>query len=99
MYLTLFTTFTATSVLLMNSKLNIPYMILIGVLTIVGTIPGLIGQKKLVQWTGGRNQFTVMILLFFLVIILLTALPLGIVENLRALDSGEDIAAFNDFCD
>ena len=43
MYCTMFTTLAATINLLLNDGLNIPYLMIITCLTIVGTIPGLYG--------------------------------------------------------
>ena len=43
MYMTMFTTMAATINLLFNDKLNIPFFVLINILTVVGTIPGLYG--------------------------------------------------------
>ena len=67
MYLTLFTTLAASINVLINNKINIPYSLLINVLTIIGTIPGLYGQLWFVKKAGGRSSVTVMILLFFIV--------------------------------
>ena len=94
----MFTTLAATINLLLNDGLNLPFFFLINALTIVGTIPGLFGQVAIVKWAGGRNQFTVAILLSFLFICLVTVLPLSIVETLRASDAGEDVTAFSDYC-
>ena len=98
MYLTMFTALSATINILINEGLDIPYSILICVLTLVGSIPGLFGQGWLVKVTGGRNQFTVMILLFFLLFILVTVLPLSIISTIRASDAGDDVTSFNSFC-
>ena len=98
MYCTMFTTLAATINLLLNNGLNIPYFLLISALTIVGTIPGVLGQVAIVTKTGGRNSFTVAILLSFLFICLVTVLPLSIVETMRASDNGEDVTAFSPYC-
>ena len=88
MYLTMWTALSATINVLINKGLNIPYSILICVLTLIGSIPGILGQGWLVKVTGGRNQFTVMILLSFLVLILVTVLPMSIITAIRASDDG-----------
>ena len=98
MYCTMFTTLAATINLLLNNGLNIPYFLLISALTIVGTIPGVLGQVAIVTKSGGRNSFTVAILLSFLFICLVTVLPLSIVETMRASDNGEDVTAFSPYC-
>ena len=41
MYLTLYTTLAATIDLLISNRLNVPYAVLLGVMTIIGSIPGL----------------------------------------------------------
>ena len=93
MYITMFTTLAATINVLINDKLNQPYSLMINLLTIVGTIPGLFGQVWLVKKTG-RTQFTVLILLSFLIFCLVSVLPLSIVESIRASDEGKDVSAF-----
>ena len=99
MYCVMFTTLAASITLLLSNGLNIPYFILINSLTIVGTIPGLHGQIAIVTKSGGRNQFTVAILLSFLFLCLITVLPLSIVENLRKSEDGEDVTAFGSYCE
>ena len=99
MYLALWTTLAGTILVLLNDALNIPFSLLINILTIIGTIPGLKGQIWVVQKAGGRNQFTVMILLAFLIFQLVTILPLSLVEAMNAKDTGEDITAFKEFCE
>ena len=99
MYLALWTTLAGTINMLLNDALNIPFSLLINILTIIGTIPGLQGQIWVVQKAGGRNQFTVMILFAFLIFQLVTILPLSLVEAMHAKDTGEDITAFKEFCE
>ena len=94
----MFTTLSATINLLINDGLNIEFFLLINALTIVGTIPGLFGQVAIVKKCGGRNQFTVAILLSFLFICLVTVLPLSIVETVRASGAGEDVTSFSPYC-
>lgn len=98
MYMTMFTTAAATINLLLSNGLNIPYTVLISAISIVGTVPGLYGQVAIVVKSGGRNQFTVMILLLFLVICLISVLPLSILETLNANANGVNVTGFNSFC-
>ena len=99
MYLVLFTTLSASINLLINEQLNIPYSLWLSLFTIIGTIPGLFAQGWIVRKAGGRNQFTVMILIFILVFCLLTILPLSLLEALKANDDGKSITKVNSFCD
>jgi len=98
MYVTLFVTLSATINLLINESLNLEYSLLFNIITILGCIPGLYLQNQLVKWTGGRTQFTVMILLIYLIILAVSVLPLNISANLLAHESGESITAFNSYC-
>jgi len=43
MYCTLFTTLAASTILLLNEDLNLPYSAMICVITLIGTMPGLYG--------------------------------------------------------
>ena len=67
MYCTMFTTLAASIITLLNQKLNLPYAVLLCSLSLLGTMPGLYGQGWIVRKAKGRNQFTVMILFFFLI--------------------------------
>ena len=98
MYLTMYTTIAATINVLINQKLNIPYAAMITIFTIIGTMPGLYTQIWIVKKTG-RIQFTVLILLCFLVFCMVTILPLSIIEAVRASNDGEDVSSFNNFCE
>ena len=71
---------------------------MITIFTIIGTLPGLYTQIWIVKKTG-RIQFTVLILLCFLIFCMVTILPLSIIEAMRASDDGEDISSFNSFCE
>mmetsp|Transcript_47573 Transcript_47573/g.62898 ORF Transcript_47573/g.62898 Transcript_47573/m.62898 type:complete len:110 (-) Transcript_47573:118-447(-) len=99
MYCTLFTTLAATVILLFNDALNLPYAALICLVTLIGTFPGLYGQTWLVKKAGGRIQFTVFILFCFLLLPILTVLPLSIIDTKRASDNGKDVGTFTAFCD
>ena len=98
MYCTLFTSLAATINVLINESLNLPFSLAINLLTLIGTLPGLYGQQWILRKSGGRTQFIVMILLAFLLLQLVTILPLSIVETMRASDEGEDVMAVKDFC-
>lgn len=99
MYCTLFTTLAASTILLFNSALNMPYAALICIVTLIGTFPGLYGQTWLVKKAGGRIQFTVLILFCFLILPIVSVLPLSLIDTKRASDNGADVGAFTPFCD
>ena len=99
MYCTMFTTLASTLIVLLNNGLNIPYLGLLIVMTLIGTLPGLKGQNWIVQKAKGRTQFTVAILLSFILLQLVTILPLSVIESVRASDQGEDPLAFKSICE
>ena len=78
MYLTLFTTLASTINMFIFKSINISYCLMIGTLTIIGTVPGVYGQELIVRKASGRTQFTVMIVIFFLCLPALTVLPLNV---------------------
>lgn len=98
-YCTLFTTLAATINVLLNNSLNLPFALLICLISVVGTLPGVQGQVMIVQKAGGRAQFTVAILLAFLFFILFTVLPLSVIETMRAKNAGQDPMALKEYCD
>jgi hypothetical protein len=61
MYNTLYVTLSATIVFAIFGMVNLPYLILFNLFTIIGTIPGIYLQKKCVKWTG-KSWVTVAIL-------------------------------------
>ena len=79
-YVVVATALSSTINLILNDKLNLPYAFLLSCLTLIGTVPGVLGQFWLVKIAGGRNQVTVLVILTFLLIVGLSVLPLSIVE-------------------
>ena len=98
MYCTMFTTLACTLIVILNAELNIPYAGLLIVITLLGTLPGLKGQNWIVQKAKGRTQFTVAILFSFILLQLVTILPLSVIESVRASDQGEDPLGLKDLC-
>jgi uncharacterized membrane protein YfcA len=95
--LTTFVTLSATINLIIDKRLNIPYTLAINFVTLLASIPGL----RLQDWqirASGRNQFTILIMLFFAVLTLVTFLPLSLRDTLLAYEEGEDITSFNSYC-
>ena len=96
---TLFATLAATTTLLLSDSLNLPYAMLIDLCVIAGTIPGLFLQNWVIRTAGGRIQFSVAILLGFLILPIVTVLPLSLLEAKRASDNGVDTTEFKAFCE
>ena len=59
-------------------------MLVIAVLTILGSIPGIFMQAYIREKAGGRTQFSVGILISVLVIIALTVTPWMIMDTIKA---------------
>jgi len=100
MYLTMFTTLTATINALIIESVNVQYMLVLCALTIVFSIPGIICQPMIREKAGGRTQITVGILISSLIIIAVSVGYLMIVETVAAEERpmSEEDSAFKSYC-
>lgn len=76
-------------------------MLVIAVLTILGSIPGIFMQAYIREKAGGRTQFSVGILISVLVIIALTVTPWMIMDTIKASKSkfqDEEVLSFQPYC-
>merc|ERR1712087_940154 len=72
MYLTMFTTGAATINLFIFQALNVKYTLLLCLFTLLGSVPGIYLQQKIVEVAGGRTQFTVILLIALMILIVAT---------------------------
>ena len=84
MYLTMFTALAATINMIIFKRINIQYMFVIALLTILGSMPGIFMQYYIRERSGGRTQFSVAILISVLVIIVATVTPWMIIDIIKA---------------
>lgn len=98
MYLTMITTLSATINLLIVNKINLTYSLVINLVTILASMPGLYGQIWVVKRAGGRTQFTVFLVLLYIVMPLITILPLQISEAIKVAADGQSIMSFSNYC-
>ena len=98
MYLTMFTAGCATITMIVFQRLDLQYTLIINIITILGTLPGVYGQGWIVRKAGGRFQFTIMIMMFFQVFAVATIFPMMLKNSFSARDYGEDIFAFSTYC-
>ena len=84
MYLTMFTALAATINMLIFKRIDVQYMVVIAVLTILGSIPGIFMQSYIRDKSGGRTQFSVAILISVLVIIAVTVTPWMVLDTIKA---------------
>lgn len=98
MYLTMFTAGSATIVMMVFQRLNLKYTLIINILTIIGTYPGVFGQAWIVRKAGGRFQFTVAIMLFFQVFAVFTVVPMMLYNSIEQTNYGENVMGFTDYC-
>lgn len=75
MYLTMYTTIAATINMLVVDRINVTYMLILCVLAIAGSIPGIFFQRMIREKASGRTIFTVGILISVLIAIALTLTP------------------------
>ena len=96
MYLTMFTTVAATINMLIFKRLAVYYMLLLGALALLGAVPGIFMQPCIRKKAGGRTQFTVIILVSSLILIVATLTPYMVYEAVAAeqLNQSEDVTAF-----
>ena len=71
---------------------------MVNIFTVVGTIPGVYCQAQIVRLAGGRGQFTVLGLVILAAFFLIVIPYLSILNLMAAVEKGEDIYAFNDYC-
>ena len=86
-YLTMFTALAATINMIIFKRIDIQYMLVIAVLTILGSIPGIFMQSYIREKAGGRTQFAVAILISVLAIIAVTVTPWMILDAIKASQS------------
>ena len=100
MYLTMFTTLTATINALIIKSVNVQYMLVLCVLTIASSIPGIICQPKIREGAGGRTQITIGILISALIIIAASVGFFMITEAIIASEesASDDVSAFKSYC-
>ena len=77
-YLALFTTFAASINSLILKTLNLQYSILVNLLVILATIPGVYVQDLIMRKSGGRTQFSVIVILSFTLLTMLSVLPVSV---------------------
>ena len=98
MFLVMLTAVSGSINMIVFQLLDLRYSLLINLMTILGTLPGVYGQDLIVRLTGNRYQFTVLILLG-LVIFFTVMIPILHIRDLfAAIDMGEDIWAINSYC-
>ena len=100
MYLTMFTAVAATANLLIFKAINVKYMLIVCVLALVGSIPGIWMQAFIRNKAGGRTQFTVGILISALIVIAATLGPYMVYEAVVSQDRSiaEDDSAWGSYC-
>ena len=100
MYLTMFTTLTATTNALIIESINVQYMLVLCGLTIVSSIPGIICQPMIREKAGGRTQITVGILISALIIIAASVGYFMVHESITAAEASgsEEVSAFKSYC-
>ena len=99
--MTMFTTLAATINMIIFKRIDIQYMLVIAVLTVLGSIPGIFMQSYIREKAGGRTQFSVAILISVLVIIAVTVTPWMIIDTIKASRSpfqDEEVLAFQPYC-
>ena len=99
--MTMFTALAATINMIIFKRIDIAYMLVIAVLTILGSIPGIFMQSYIREKAGGRTQFSVAILISVLAIIAVTVTPWMIIDTIKASRSpfqDEEALAFQPYC-
>ena len=77
-YVCFFLTLSASINSLIIGTLNWRYSILVNIIAIIGSIPGIYNQGFIVRKSGGRHQFTVMIILSFILMNILVVIPMSV---------------------
>ena len=66
--------------MLIYGQLNLPYSILVNIMTIIGTLHGIKSQKALVAYSGGKNQNNILVLIANIAIVMMATAALTIYE-------------------
>ena len=66
--------------MLIYGQLNLPYSILVNIMTIIGTLHGIKSQKALVAYSGGKNQNNILVLIANIAVVMMATAALIIYE-------------------
>ena len=66
--------------MLIYGQLNLPYSILVNIMTIIGTLHGIKSQKALVAYSGGKNQNNILVLIANIAVVMMATAALTIYE-------------------
>ena len=66
--------------MLIYGQLNLPYSILVNIMTIIGTLHGIKSQKALVAYSGGKNQNNILVLIANIAVVMIATAALTIYE-------------------
>jgi uncharacterized membrane protein YfcA len=97
MFLALLNNIASTIVVIFAKRLNPNYAVILGVMSAVGAIPGVILSNKLVEWTG-KPSSTVWFLIFLLVFFFITHPTVSAVILSMKTADGYDIMVLSSFC-
>jgi uncharacterized membrane protein YfcA len=98
MYMVIFTTTASSMVVILLNRLYVKYAIILAILTLIGSYPGVYMQSYIVMRNGGRQQYTVVILLFFIVFCLVLIPLLNVITLTQKASDGYDVFAWGSYC-
>ena len=93
----MFTSLCATIVVLLFNKIYIWYALLLCLMTAIGSYPGVICQALIVKKTG-KQQWTVLILLSFIVGCAIGMPLIGLFQTLHKQELGLDVMEWGRYC-
>jgi hypothetical protein len=97
MYLSMVGSTASTFIVIMFGRFNPYYAIVLSVMTLIGSYPGLITQKWLVVKTG-KPSTTVALLLMFIIFCLLANPILSIINIFQMSKAGADVLKMGTYC-
>lgn len=87
----------STIAVLCFKRLNLPYAAIVAIMAAIGAFPGVLNSFYLVKRTG-RKSITVILLLFWLIVLLVGHPTISIIVLMRKTADGFNAMATTSFC-
>lgn len=88
-YVSMMTNISAGIIVIIMKRLYIKYSIIVNFFVVVGSLPGIHFQQLLVQKSGGRQQYGILVLFLVMALILVAIPPLAVIIMAHRHESGD----------
>ena len=90
--------FRATICMLIYGQIKVDYSFVLNIMTILGTIFGMSIQNMIVERSGGKYQYTVLVMSITVAIVLVSSSSLTIATIIQKHHEGVNILEFKGYC-